>query len=57
MKDGGAGDLYVKVRVVLPAKLDEDQREPPRPRSSTSSTSPIPGRPPDPDHATERTRT
>ena len=26
MKDGGAGDLYVKVRVVLPTALDEDQR-------------------------------
>ena len=26
MKDGGAGDLYVKVRVVLPTSLDEDQR-------------------------------
>jgi curved DNA-binding protein len=25
MKDGGAGDLYVKVRVVLPPKLDEAQ--------------------------------
>jgi curved DNA-binding protein len=27
MKDGGAGDLYVKVRVVLPGQLDEGQRE------------------------------
>ena len=27
MKDGGAGDLYVKVRVVLPTKLDERQAE------------------------------
>ena len=26
MKDGGAGDLYVKVRVVLPAALDDDER-------------------------------
>jgi DnaJ-class molecular chaperone len=26
MKDGGAGDLYVKVRVVLPTALDEDAR-------------------------------
>jgi curved DNA-binding protein len=25
MKEGGAGDLYVKVRVVLPTKLDEAQ--------------------------------
>ena len=57
MKDGGAGDLYVKVRVVLPAALDDDGG-PRRPRSSTSSTSPIPGRPPDPDHPpTEPTAT
>ncbi len=27
MKDGGAGDLYVRVRVVLPPKLDERQTE------------------------------
>ena len=26
MKDGGAGDLYVKVRVVLPTALDDDGR-------------------------------
>jgi DnaJ-class molecular chaperone len=26
MKDGGAGDLYVKVRVVLPVALDDDER-------------------------------
>jgi curved DNA-binding protein len=27
MKEGGAGDLYVRVRVVLPPKLDEGQAE------------------------------
>lgn len=27
MKDGGAGDLYLKARVVLPTKLDETQLE------------------------------
>lgn len=27
MKEGGAGDLYVRIRVVLPAKLDEPARE------------------------------
>ena len=26
MKDGGAGDLYVKVRVVLPSRLNDEQR-------------------------------
>ena len=41
MKDGGAGDLYLRVRVVLPPKLDERQSEAarslPRPRRPARS--------------------
>ena len=48
----GHGDLYVKVRVVLPTDLSEPAREPP-PSSSTSTNQPDP-RPREPDMQLDR---
>ena len=58
-RTSGTGDLYVKVRVVLPAALSDEADATPRGRSSTSSTSPTPGPPPDPrtDQPEHETRT